>query len=148
MFSFFALLRSLGITLRRGFRRLSTSISSFFASLRSNAAAAALALHHFRAEHPKAAKAAGVGLLVVGGIVVIPAILVGILNLLGFSAGGVTAASAAAGIQSLVYGAAVPSGSLFALAQAAAMGKVVVAPVAVQWISACAMGLGAWLFGE
>ncbi|KAJ7761866.1 hypothetical protein B0H14DRAFT_3594794 [Mycena olivaceomarginata] len=108
----------------------------------------ALALHHFRAEHPKTAKAAGVGLLVVGGSVVIPAILVGILNLLGFSAAGVTAASAAAGIQSLVYGAAVPSGSPFALAQAAAMGKVVVAPVAVQWISACAMGLGAWLFGK
>ncbi|KAJ7096805.1 hypothetical protein C8R44DRAFT_889409 [Mycena epipterygia] len=125
-------------------------MSSFFASLRSNAAAAAHALRQFRAEHPKAAKAVGVGLLVVGGNVVMPAILVGILKLLGFGAAGVTKASAAAKIQSLVYGGAVPRGSPFALAQAATMGKskIVVASVAVQGISAFAMGLGAWLFGK
>jgi hypothetical protein len=57
--------------------------------------------------------------------------------------------SIAAGIQSAVYGAAVGSGSLFAMAQSAAAGGVAVAPVAIQALSATAMALGAWVgFGR
>ncbi|KAJ7498286.1 hypothetical protein B0H11DRAFT_1909331 [Mycena galericulata] len=85
----------------------------------------------------------------VGGITVGPAILVGTLNLLGFSSAGVVGGSIAAGIQSAVYGTAVGSGSLFAMAQSAAAGGVSVAPVANQALSAAAMALGAWVgFGR
>ncbi|KAJ7670431.1 hypothetical protein B0H17DRAFT_201074 [Mycena rosella] len=45
--------------------------------------------HRFRKEHPYAAAAAGLGLIAAGGITVGPAILVGTLHLLGFSASGV-----------------------------------------------------------
>ncbi|KAJ7429628.1 hypothetical protein FB451DRAFT_1327754 [Mycena latifolia] len=100
--------------------------------------------NRFRREHPYAAAAAGLGMVAVGGITVGPAILVGTLNLLGFSASGVVAGSIAAGIQSAVYGGAVASGSLFAMAQSATMGGMAVAPVAVQALSASAMALGAW----
>ncbi|KAJ7473263.1 hypothetical protein FB451DRAFT_1248871 [Mycena latifolia] len=105
--------------------------------------------NRFRREHPYAAAAAGLGMVAVGGITVGPAILVGTLNLLGFSASGVVAGSIAAGIQSAVYGGAVASGSLFAMAQSATMGGMAVAPVAVQALSASAMALGAWVgFGR
>ncbi|KAJ7802828.1 hypothetical protein B0H14DRAFT_2890852 [Mycena olivaceomarginata] len=105
--------------------------------------------HRFRREHPYAAAAAGLGLVAVGGITVGPAILVGTLNLLGFSSAGVVGGSIAAGIQSAVYGAAVGSGSLFAMTQSAAAGGVAVAPVAIQALSAAAMALGAWVgFGR
>ncbi|KAJ7142401.1 hypothetical protein C8R44DRAFT_760602 [Mycena epipterygia] len=101
-------------------------------------------LRRFRTEHPYAAAAAGLGLVAVGGITVAPAILVGTLNVLGFSASGVVGGSIAAWIQSTVYGAAVSSGSLFSLAQSAAAGGIMVAPVAAQAVSTGAMALGAW----
>ncbi|KAJ7725431.1 hypothetical protein DFH07DRAFT_970874 [Mycena maculata] len=106
------------------------------------------ALLRFRREHPYAATAASLGLVTVGGITVAPAILVGTLNLLGFSATGVVGGSIAASIQSAVYGGAVASGSLFSLAQSAAAGGVVVASVAGQAVSASVIGFGAWLLGQ
>ncbi|THH07080.1 hypothetical protein EW145_g3619 [Phellinidium pouzarii] len=51
-----------------------------------------------------------------------PALLVGGLNILGFSAVGPVAGTAAAAIQSVFYGGAVQAGSAFALCQSAAMG--------------------------
>ncbi|KAJ7609244.1 hypothetical protein DFH06DRAFT_1346556 [Mycena polygramma] len=102
-----------------------------------------------RQNHPVAAAAAGIGLITLGGITVGPAVLVGTLNLLGFSASGVVGGSIAATIQSVVYGGYVASGSAFALAQSAAAGGIVVASVPVQAACASAMGLGAWLgFGR
>ncbi|KAJ7344009.1 hypothetical protein DFH08DRAFT_871594 [Mycena albidolilacea] len=103
-------------------------------------------LRRFRREHPFAAGAAAVGLITVGGITVAPAILVGTLNLLGFSASGVVGGSIAASIQSAFYGGAVASGSLFSLAQSAAAGGIAVAALPIQAVSAGAVGLGAWLF--
>ncbi|KAJ7615545.1 hypothetical protein FB45DRAFT_935949 [Roridomyces roridus] len=102
-------------------------------------------LRRFRRDHPYAAAAAGIGLVTVGGITVAPAVLVGTLNLLGFSATGVVSGSIAAGIQSAVYGGAVASGSLFSMAQAATMGGIAVAAVPVQALSAGAIGVGALL---
>ncbi|KAG8893996.1 hypothetical protein FRC01_013225 [Tulasnella sp. 417] len=68
--------------------------------------------------------------LVVGGTVAVaPALAVGGLGLLGFSAAGPVAGSIVAGIQSAVYGGAVASGSVFAGAQAAAMGGIAVSAV-------------------
>ncbi|KAJ7500312.1 hypothetical protein B0H11DRAFT_1909267 [Mycena galericulata] len=84
-------------------------------------------LRRFRKEHPYAAAAAGVGLITVGGITVAPAMLVGTLNLLGFSASGVVGGSIAASIQSAVYGGAIASGSAFSMAQSAAAGGILVA---------------------
>ncbi|KAJ7836885.1 hypothetical protein B0H14DRAFT_2792909 [Mycena olivaceomarginata] len=103
-------------------------------------------LRRFRREHPFAAGGAAVGLITVGGITVAPAILVGTLNLLGFSASGVVGGSIAASIQSAFYGGAVASGSLFSLAQSAAAGGIAVAALPIQAVSAGAVGLGAWLF--
>ncbi|KAJ7816742.1 hypothetical protein B0H14DRAFT_2844066 [Mycena olivaceomarginata] len=103
-------------------------------------------LRRFRREHPFAAGAAAVGLITVGGITVAPAILVGTLNLLGFSASGVVGGSIAASIQSAFYGGAVASGSLFSLAQSAAAGAIAVAAFPIQAVSAGAVGLGTWLF--
>lgn len=68
--------------------------------------------------------------LVAGGTVAVaPALAVGGLGLLGFSAAGPVAGTVAAGIQSAVYGGTVASGSLFATAQAAAMGGIAVSAV-------------------
>ncbi|CAE6462610.1 unnamed protein product [Rhizoctonia solani] len=58
----------------------------------------------------QAAKVAGVGLGVGAAVFVTPL-------LMGFGFGGVVAGSIAAGIQSVVYGAAVPAGSWFAIMQ-------------------------------
>ncbi|KAG8945995.1 hypothetical protein FRC04_012114 [Tulasnella sp. 424] len=65
-------------------------------------------------------------LIVGGGAAVAPAVAVGALGLLGFSAMGPVAGSVAAGIQASVYGGAVGSGSLFAMAQSAAMGGIAI----------------------
>lgn len=68
--------------------------------------------------------------LVVGGTVAVaPALAIGGLGLLGFSAAGPVAGTVAAGVQSAVYGGAVGSGSLFAIAQGAAMGGIAVSAV-------------------
>ncbi|KAI5121031.1 hypothetical protein M0805_008607 [Coniferiporia weirii] len=56
-----------------------------------------------------------------------PAIIVGGLNLIGFSAVGPVAGSIAAGIQSVFYGGAVQAGSAFAFCQSAAMGGAALA---------------------
>ncbi|KAG8917675.1 hypothetical protein FRC01_002294 [Tulasnella sp. 417] len=65
-------------------------------------------------------------LIVGGGAALAPAAAVAGLGLLGFSAAGPVAGSVAAGIQATFYGGAVGSGSLFALAQSAAMGGIAV----------------------
>ncbi|KAG8731599.1 hypothetical protein FRC11_003385 [Ceratobasidium sp. 423] len=65
----------------------------------------------FRASLVSAAKYAAVGAVVVTGGVLIAT------PLLGFTASGVAAGSIAAAIQSALYGAAVPAGSLFAIMQ-------------------------------
>ncbi|KAJ7915837.1 hypothetical protein B0H13DRAFT_2452687 [Mycena leptocephala] len=96
-------------------------------------------------QQPVIAAAAGLGLVTLGGVTVGPAILVGTLNLLGFSASGVVGGSIAAGIQSALYGGYVASGSAFALAQSAAAGGIIVSSVPVQAVSAGAMALGAWI---
>ncbi|KAJ7846681.1 hypothetical protein B0H14DRAFT_926557 [Mycena olivaceomarginata] len=96
---------------------------------------------------PAVAALSGLGLIVAGGIVILPALLVGTLNLLGFGAGGVAAGSIAAGIQS-GFGGYIATGSAFALAQSAAAGGIMVGSVLVQALSAGAMGLGAWVLGH
>ncbi|CAK5263808.1 unnamed protein product [Mycena citricolor] len=103
------------------------------------------AIQELRDNHPFLAGAAALGLVAVGGAVVVPAVLVGTLNILGFTATGVAAGSAAAWIQSVAYGAAVGSGSAFAWAQSAAMGGIVVATAPVQALTAGMMGLGAYI---
>ncbi|KAJ7034434.1 hypothetical protein C8F04DRAFT_1234284 [Mycena alexandri] len=106
-------------------------------------------ISRLRRDHPVKAAAAALGLIALGGIAVGPAILVGTLNILGFSASGVVGGSIAAGIQSVLYGGYVASGSAFALAQSAAAGGIVVAAGPIQALSAGAMALGAWLgFGH
>lgn len=84
--------------------------------------------------HPKmtfAAKCVGVGVACVAvATTAVPMVLTSV----GFSAGGVVSGSAAACIQSTLYGAAVNSGSAFAVAQsvgAAGLGSTTVAGVGV-----------------
>ncbi|KAJ7752887.1 hypothetical protein B0H16DRAFT_1690905 [Mycena metata] len=106
-------------------------------------------ISRLRREHPIKTAAAAIGLIALGGITVGPAILVGTLNVLGFSASGVVGGSIAAGIQSAFYGGYVASGSVFALAQSAAAGGIVVTAGPIQALSAGAMALGAWFgFGR
>ncbi len=87
-----------------------------------------------------------------------PAALVGSLGFLGFGAAGPVAGgihstsklvavlnlrlagSVAAGVQASVYGAAVGSGSLFAMAQAAAMGGVALIPSAAAIVAGAGAG--------
>ncbi|KIO20254.1 hypothetical protein M407DRAFT_139686 [Tulasnella calospora MUT 4182] len=93
------------------------------------------------------AAAAGGVLLTVGAVVIGPALAVGALNLVGFSAAGPVAGSLAATIQSIFYGGAVGSGSLFALCQSAAMGGIVVGSAAEIAAGVAALGAGAGLLG-
>ncbi|KAG8914237.1 hypothetical protein FRC01_004165, partial [Tulasnella sp. 417] len=93
------------------------------------------------------AAAAGGALLTVGAVVVGPALAVGALNLVGFSSVGPVAGSLAATIQSIVYGGAVGSGSIFALCQSAAMGGIVVGSAAEIAAGVAALGAGARLLG-
>ncbi|CAE6371103.1 unnamed protein product [Rhizoctonia solani] len=79
-----------------------------------------------------AAKYAAVGTLVVTGGVMIAT------PLIGFTASGVAAGSLAAAIQSAVYGAAVPAGSLFAIMQSIGATGV--------FLPAITAGLGAGTF--
>ncbi|KAF8959811.1 hypothetical protein BDZ97DRAFT_1922607 [Flammula alnicola] len=66
------------------------------------------ALEIFRKEHPvattTAAVAAGTGLVVVGSTMLAPALVVGGLHAIGFTAGGVAGGSIAAGLHSAFYG--------------------------------------------
>ncbi|KAJ7609245.1 hypothetical protein DFH06DRAFT_1247678, partial [Mycena polygramma] len=112
--------------------------------MRKEAMQAGATVSRLRQEHPKATTVAGIGLITLGGLVVVPAVTVGTLNLLGFGPTGVVGGSAAAGIQS-TYGGYVASGSAFALAQSATMGGIIVASVPLQVVSVGAMGLGASL---
>jgi len=77
---------------------------------------------------------------VAGAAFVAPALLVGGLGLVGFSAVGPVAGSMAAFIQSTVYGGAVASGSAFALAQSIAMGGAALGAVET---AAAAVGITA-----
>ncbi|KAJ7061695.1 hypothetical protein C8F01DRAFT_1138143 [Mycena amicta] len=83
-------------------------------------------LARFRDEHPVAAVATGVGLVIATPILA-PMAMVGTLNAVGFGAGGVVAGSMAAGIQSIFYGGAVASGSAFAIAQSIGAGGAAMA---------------------
>ncbi|KAG8913266.1 hypothetical protein FRC00_002752 [Tulasnella sp. 408] len=89
------------------------------------------------------AAAAGGALLTVGAVVVGPALAVGALNLVGFSSVGPVAGSLAATIQSIFYGGAVGSGSIFALCQSAAMGGIAVGSAAEIAAGVAALGAGA-----
>jgi len=102
-------------------------------------------VNDFRRENPRAVTAAGLGLVGIAAIPLAPALLVGGLNLLGFSAVGPVAGSIAAGAQSAIYGGAVASGSAFALAQSAAMGGVAVAGAGGLVSGAGAAAAGTWL---
>ncbi|KAJ7117451.1 hypothetical protein C8R44DRAFT_790750 [Mycena epipterygia] len=102
-------------------------------------------VRRFRKQHPYAAAAAGLGLVAAGGITVTPAILVGTLNVMGFSASGIVGGSVAAGIQASVYGGAITSGSMFAMAQSAAAGGIAATSIGAQAVSAGTMALGAWI---
>ncbi|KDN39774.1 hypothetical protein RSAG8_08566, partial [Rhizoctonia solani AG-8 WAC10335] len=86
----------------------------------------------FRKTLATAVKYAAVGTLVVttGVLIATP--------LLGFTASGVAAGSLAAAIQSAIYGAAVPAGSLFAIMQSIGATGVI--------LPAIAAGLGAGTF--
>ncbi|KAK7059873.1 hypothetical protein R3P38DRAFT_2759240 [Favolaschia claudopus] len=106
-------------------------------------AAARTALLQLLRDHPKALRAAGIALLGAGLAVIVPALLVAVLNLIGFGAGGVAAGSLAAIIHASIGN--VAAGSAFAWAQAAAAGGIAVAPVALQLLGAGAVAVGAWL---
>ena len=120
----------------------------------------------FVSDNPGSALA-GLGLIAISAPILGPAVLVGGLNAAGFSAVGpvagkhkISASSVAisspnwaciscsgtfaAAAQSIFYGGAVASGSLFSLAQSAAMGGVVVASGAeiVAGTAALAAGVG------
>jgi len=95
-----------------------------------------------------AALVAGGALAAMGAVVVLPAVAIGGLGLLGFSAAGPVAGSIAAGIQSAVYGGAVASGSAFALAQAAAMGGIAVGSAAEVIAGAFALSAGVGLLAN
>ncbi|KAG8893700.1 hypothetical protein FRB99_001792 [Tulasnella sp. 403] len=97
----------------------------------------------------------GVALIGVGTAVVAPAIAIGTLGAIGFTGTGValhpaklivkmSPGSIAAGLQSSIFGALIPTGSWFAACQAAAMGGVAVAaPVELAAAApAIATGLG------
>ncbi|KAJ7061696.1 hypothetical protein C8F01DRAFT_1369187 [Mycena amicta] len=94
----------------------------------------------FRAEHPIAAVATGVGLAIATPILA-PIVMVGALNAVGFGAAGVAAGSIAAGIQSIFYGGAVASGSAFAIAQSIGAGGAALA-VAAPLVSAGGAAVG------
>ncbi|TFK47699.1 hypothetical protein OE88DRAFT_1665270 [Heliocybe sulcata] len=69
-------------------------------------------------------------MLALAGILLLPAvpsIIMGVVRLLGFGPLGVVAGSVAAAVQSAVYGAFIPAGSLFAAMQSA--GALGVAPL-------------------
>ncbi|KAJ7716009.1 hypothetical protein DFH07DRAFT_974024 [Mycena maculata] len=102
-------------------------------------------LTRFRTEHPRAATAAGVGLITVGVTILVPPVLVSALNLAGFSETKIVGGSIAAAIWQPLYNGAVTVGSLFSMAQAAAAGGVAVPSVPVQAAGVGATGLGSWL---
>ncbi|KAG9021692.1 hypothetical protein FS837_007057, partial [Tulasnella sp. UAMH 9824] len=93
------------------------------------------------------AAAAGGALVAVGAFAAGPAAAVGALNLIGFSSVGPVAGSLAAIAQSIVYGGAVGSGSLFAIFQSAAMGGIAVGSPAQIAAGVAALGTGARLLG-
>jgi len=76
----------------------------------------------FHEEHPALARSAGIGLLAVGGVAVLPTAGLVVANAAGFSAVGPVAGSLAAGIQSYVYGAT--TGGVFSIVQGFAMTSV------------------------
>jgi len=63
-----------------------------------------MAIDHFRREHPVEARRIAIGLVVVGSVVVLPAVGGLILNVVGFTTTGVAAGTLATVIQSAVYG--------------------------------------------
>ncbi|KAJ7261511.1 hypothetical protein C8J57DRAFT_1232375 [Mycena rebaudengoi] len=79
--------------------------------------------------HPIAPRVAATALIAAGGMTVVPAVFVGILNLIGFGAGRQPRRRC--------------WGRIIALAQAAAAGGIAVAAVPIQEISAWAMD-GLW----
>jgi len=102
-------------------------------------------LDTFRMEHPgidTAAKVAGTGLVVAGGAVLTPLVVVGGLNALGFTAAGVASGSIAAGLQSALYGGATTG--VFSVCQSiAATGAV---PAVVSFLGS--VGAGAAFLGS
>ncbi|CAA7266431.1 unnamed protein product [Cyclocybe aegerita] len=89
-------------------------------------------LQQLREYHPIATKVVGVGLVAVGGAALAPAIVVGGLNALGFTAAGVAGGSIAAGLQSVFYGGATTG--LFSLCQS--IGATAAAPTLASVLSA------------
>ncbi|KAK7059895.1 hypothetical protein R3P38DRAFT_3168352 [Favolaschia claudopus] len=76
-----------------------------------------------------------------GAALIGPAVLVGLLNVIGFGAAGVGAGSLAALIQSTIGN--VAAGSVFAWAQGAAAGGIIVVPVTTL-LGSGLLGLGTW----
>jgi len=107
------------------------------------------AISDFREQHPTASKAVAIAAVCAALVVIGPPLLVGVLNMLGFTAVGPAAGSFAAAVQAAVYGGAVQVGSPFALAQAAAMGGIVVAPIGAQIAAGAVAVAGLWFgFGK
>jgi len=63
-------------------------------------------IQSFREDHPIATTVAAAGLVTAGSLFLAPAIIVGGLNAVGFTASGVAGGSVAAGLQSTLYGGA------------------------------------------
>ncbi|KAG8884374.1 hypothetical protein FRB97_004383 [Tulasnella sp. 331] len=81
-------------------------------------------------------------LLITGGVLLIPAIVVGVVGAVGFGAAGVAAGSIAAGMQ----GPAVAAGSLFAVLQAFGATATVSVPAVVAGIASVAGAVAAAVF--
>ncbi|KAK7050278.1 hypothetical protein R3P38DRAFT_3606217 [Favolaschia claudopus] len=112
---------------------------------RAGIAAARTALLQLLRDHPKALRAAGIALLTTVGLwALVPTILLAVLNLIGFGAGGVAHGCAPGSLAALIHASIgnVAAGSVFAWAQAAAAGGIIVAPVAFQLLGTGAVAVG------
>ncbi|KAK7043972.1 hypothetical protein VNI00_008140 [Paramarasmius palmivorus] len=90
-------------------------------------------------------KLAGTGLLAGGALAIIPSVGIAVLNAIGFTSSGVAAGSAAAAIQSAVYGGA--TGGLFSVCQSIGATAVVAPPVAIGLgIGAVVAGVGCFAY--
>jgi len=95
----------------------------------------------FAQENPTLVKAGGAAAVVGGGMVLAPIAAVGLLSLVGFSSIGPVAGSIAAAWQA-TYGGSIVAGSIFSLAQSAAMGGIVVAGAGEAIVAGAALAGG------
>jgi len=98
-------------------------------------------LKKFTREHPHLATTAGIALIGTGSLIIAPALALGALNIVGFSAIGPVAGSLAAALQSVIYGGATTG--VFSVCQSFAMTAAVASPAAITGACAFITG-GTW----